>query len=240
MRVTHRLARLEAALSPQQATLLWLADAQRFGSLTAYAASLLDEPASMLPLVAVPQQARRAVRGALRGQSRSVIAEREQEAFHEALFLVQLVIELERAAQSTLRRAETRWLVLWAERRSLDADGDKAPGPAAAWQRVFDDLLVTIARAKGARSLLERRYLAGQGALFPDTATAWQDVQEAVRLLIPGRHSRPSPTRDKARATREAAAIAESTQAACLAVVSDSQAAVGLIQKDGRGPAPRV
>lgn len=63
MRSNRRLAQLEASLSPTQATLLWLADAHGFDSLCAYATSLVEQPTAMSPLVAVPQQARRAVRG---------------------------------------------------------------------------------------------------------------------------------------------------------------------------------
>lgn len=227
MTSASRLARLEASLSTRRATLLWLAEAQRFGSLSAYAASLVDEPAGMLPLVAVPQQARRAVRGALRGQPRNVIAEREQETFHEALFLIQLVLELERAAQATRQRAELRWLALWSELGSSRSEEGLSADPSRAWRAAMCDLLVTIASSTDARVLLERRFLAGRDALFPQTRAAWQELREAAGLLAERGGSRPSGASIKTRATSQATAIVETARAASLALVGESGSAVG-------------
>jgi len=56
----RRLAKLEGALSPKAAALLWLAEAQTFGSLPAYVDWLIDQPISAAPFERVPEQARAA------------------------------------------------------------------------------------------------------------------------------------------------------------------------------------
>ena len=50
MTAERRLAKLEGALSPKAATLLWLEEAQQFRSLPAYVAWLIDQPISASPL----------------------------------------------------------------------------------------------------------------------------------------------------------------------------------------------
>ena len=60
MTAERRLAKLESALSPKAATLLWLAEAHQFGSLPAYVDWLIDQPISVAPLQRVPEQARAA------------------------------------------------------------------------------------------------------------------------------------------------------------------------------------
>ncbi len=52
----RRLARLEGTLSPTAAALLWLTEAHGFGTLVAYVAWLIDQPASAAPLYRVPRK----------------------------------------------------------------------------------------------------------------------------------------------------------------------------------------
>src|SRR5450759_3236808 len=69
----RRLAKLEGALSPKAATLLWLTEAHGFGSLEAYVDWLVDQPADAAPFWRVPEQAEHAVRAAMRGEPRSAV-----------------------------------------------------------------------------------------------------------------------------------------------------------------------
>lgn len=50
MTAERRLAKLEGALSPKAATLLWMHEAHEFGSLPAYVDWLIDQPISVAPL----------------------------------------------------------------------------------------------------------------------------------------------------------------------------------------------
>jgi hypothetical protein len=65
MTADRRLAKLEGALSPKAATLLWLAEAHQFDSLPAYVDWLIDQPTSAAPLYRVPEAAEAGVRAAL-------------------------------------------------------------------------------------------------------------------------------------------------------------------------------
>ncbi len=67
------LAKLEGALSPKAATLLWLAEAHQFGSLPAYVGWLLDQPVEAAPLWRVPEQAETVIRAAMRGEPREAV-----------------------------------------------------------------------------------------------------------------------------------------------------------------------
>ena len=254
---TRRVARLEAALTPRQATLLWLAEAHAFGSLHAYATWLVEQPPSANPLVHVPHMARLAVETSLRGQPRSLVAEAEQQAVLDGVFLIRLVIEIEMSAGSGLRRAELRFLGLWSEMRALRAGGtDDANALAAdrgrweAWQRAVDELLITVMSAREARALLERRYLQGQAASFPDTSTAWQQLRDGVQRLADSDHApsaarRQRPLRGAAaasgrttairvRTADEASAIAARAGSAGLAVLGDSAAATETVRQGAR------
>ena len=75
MTAERRLAKLEGALSPKAATLLWLGEAQQFRSLPAYVAWPIDQPISAAPLERVPEQARAAAVESMRGQPREAVQE---------------------------------------------------------------------------------------------------------------------------------------------------------------------
>jgi hypothetical protein len=96
----RRLAKLEGALSPKAATLLWLAEAQEFGSLPAYVAWLIDQPISAAPLERVPAQARAAAIEAMRGQPREAVREAAYQAVRDAIFGVELVLRLNLAVSA--------------------------------------------------------------------------------------------------------------------------------------------
>ena len=61
--VEQRLAKVAARLTPTQAVLAWLTEAQAYGSLDAYVASLRDAPDEAFPLVRLHDQMAQAVRG---------------------------------------------------------------------------------------------------------------------------------------------------------------------------------
>ena len=73
MTAERRLAKLEGALSPKAATLLWLEEAHQFDSLPAYVAWLIDQPISVAPLDRVPALARAGALEAMRGQPREAV-----------------------------------------------------------------------------------------------------------------------------------------------------------------------
>jgi hypothetical protein len=191
----RRLAKLEGALSPKAATLLWLAEAHQFRSLPAYVDWLIDQPISAAPLERVPKQARAAILEAMRGQPREVMREAAHQAVRDAIFLVKLVLGLNSAAEATIRIEGLRYAVFFREMRALTAETqletahaprDRSEGRTAqwaAWRAAAVSLIGSLYAAEAARALLERRYLEGALTLFPDLAADWLRLHEQAEQL---------------------------------------------------------
>jgi hypothetical protein len=208
MTAERRLAKLEGALSPKAATLLWLAEAHQFGSLPAYVDWLIDQPISAAPLERVPQQARAAALEAMRGQPREMAQEAAHQDIRDSIFGVELVLKLNQVAEETIRIDGLRYSALFWEMRALTAEAElarrsrsradpSASGLAERWQAwctASAALLTGIHAADEARLLLERRYLDGHPALFPDAIEAWERLREnAERLASLGGALPPLP-----------------------------------------------
>jgi len=194
----RRLAKLEGALSPKAATLLWLEEAHQFRSLPAYVDWLIDQPISAAPLERVPEQARAAVVEALRGQPREAVREASRGAIRDAIFLVELVITLNRATQETLETEGLRYAALFWEMQALTAAAeleranrshqDAPPGrsvaePWTTWCGASASLVLGLYVAEEARLALERRYLDGHPALFPEAVEDWTGVRGTAEGL---------------------------------------------------------
>ena len=80
MSLSRRMDKLEGALSPRSATLLWLAEAHEFGSLPAYTDWLIDQPPSAAPLERVPRAAEAAAMVATKGQPPEIVHEAARKA----------------------------------------------------------------------------------------------------------------------------------------------------------------
>lgn len=198
MTAERRLTKLEGALSPKAATLLWLTEAHQFGSLPAYVDWLIDQPISAAPLVRVPEQAETAVRQAMRGEPCEAVRQAARQAIRDAFFLVDLVITLNRATQEMLGSEGLRYAALFWEMRALTAEahreradpssrGTGASGLTAehwsAWRRASTSLVLGLYVAEEARHTLERRYLDGHLALFPEAVEDWARLRDAAEGL---------------------------------------------------------
>lgn len=195
MTAERRLAKLEGALSPKAATLLWLEEAQQFGSLPAYVDWLIDQPISAAPLERVPGQARAAAVEALRGLPRETVREAAHQAIRDAIFLVELVLRLNSVAEETIRIEGLRHAALFWEMRAITAEALlETAGPSrgtsagrtarwTAWRGAVASLFGSLYLAEEARALLERRYLDGTLTLFPDLAADWQRLREQAERL---------------------------------------------------------
>jgi hypothetical protein len=64
----RRLAKLESALSPREAVLAWLVEAQQFPSLVDHARSIVELPVEAAPLGVIGARIEAAVRAAMKGQ----------------------------------------------------------------------------------------------------------------------------------------------------------------------------
>jgi hypothetical protein len=214
MTAERRLAKLEGALSPKAATLLWLAEAHQFGSLSAYVAWLIDQPISAAPLERVPAQARAAAVAALRGQPREAVREAAHQAVRDAIFLVELVLRLNSVATETIRIEGLRYAVCFWELRAITAEaqleaGGRSGGTSRrrtsrwpAWRAAVANLVDSLCVVEQARAQLERRYLDKHASLFPDLAADWLRLRaQAEELAGLGEEAQAPPLRPGRRAT---------------------------------------
>jgi hypothetical protein len=195
MTTERRLAKLEGALSPKAATLLWLAEAHQFGSLPAYVDWLIDQPISAAPLERVPAQARAAALEATRGQPREAAREAAHQAVRDTLFLVELVLKLIVAAEEAIELLGLRYAALFWEMRAISAEAQlegartsrgTREGPTrrwTAWNAAVAGLAGSLYAAEEARAHLEGHYLEGTPTLFPDLAVGWQALREKGEQL---------------------------------------------------------
>jgi len=191
----RRLAKLEGALSPKAATLLWLAEAHQFGSLPAYVDWLIDQPISAAPLERVPEQARAAAVEALSGLPREVVREASHQAVRDAVFLVELVLRLNSVAEEAIRTEGLRHAALFWEMRAISAEAQLEAAASsraaregrtarwAAWRAAVASLLGDLYAAEERRAHLERRYLESATTLFPDLAADRLRLREEVERL---------------------------------------------------------
>lgn len=128
MRAERRLAKLEGALSPKAAVLLWLAEAHAFPSLPAYVDWLKDQPMSAAPHVRIPEQVEAAVRASMRGAPRTDMEAVVARAVKEAVFLVELVIRLNLASEEATRFEDLRYAALFWEMRGISAEAEIKTG----------------------------------------------------------------------------------------------------------------
>ena len=130
MTAQRRLARIEGSLSPKGATLLWLAEAHQFPTLPAYVGWLIDQPPEAAPLWRVPELAEAAVRTVMRGEPREAILRAVRQVVRDAVFLVELVIRLNLAAEEVTRLEGLRYAALFWEMRALTAEAELETGSA--------------------------------------------------------------------------------------------------------------
>lgn len=203
MSADRRLAKLESALSPKTAVLLWLTEAHAFPALPAYVGWLMDQPKSVAPLARIPEQVEAAVRASLRGASlrgapRTSVEPAVARAVKEAIFLFELVLALNLAAEETIRFEGPRSAALYWQGRALALDaaldggaiakragekGRPAERPAA-WREVARAQLTDLYTAEAGRGLLERRWLDGQRVLFPELAGEWESLRYRSERLV--------------------------------------------------------
>jgi hypothetical protein len=115
-----RLARIESSLTPKQAVLLWLKEAQQF-DITEYSEKILNAPLSDAPRVRFPKMAEEAVRDSLRkkGMKPEWIARAEREAWKQADSLVVLVLNLNDQVQQCSLQSRPSLAFLWVQLQRL-------------------------------------------------------------------------------------------------------------------------
>jgi hypothetical protein len=225
MSVAARVDKLEGALSPAEATILWLHEAHAFVTLEAYGAWLATQDVSAAPLERVPDLARRGALELLKGQPREVILTGSRQTRRDALFLVELVLLVNTEARETLRTEGLRFAAFHWMLRAFLAELNarlESAGSRRAGSRLEDlaelggaiRMVLVRLRVEGeARTELERRYLGGQSVLFPADAEDWERLVVSLETLAEmgeGALAEHGWTRRRRRTTEPAAALSAS------------------------------
>ena len=204
MTTERRIARLEASLSPVDAVLHRLNEAQTFPTLTAYLRSLAAERLGPSPLERVLGSVESGVRAEMKGKPHADVDAVVTRATRQAALRFKLVFRLNVDAEEAARlrgliaaglfylsRALTSdELVVAALAASPDLRGAIDPDPAAAdgsacrrWREAVFGLLSSVYREEEARRLLEARYLEGHRSLFADIDQEWTTTREQAERL---------------------------------------------------------
>jgi len=182
----RRMDKLEDSLAPKQAVLLWLAQAHGFGSLTAYADSLIDQPEAAQPFIAIPARVQQAASVSMRRDRSGLIKEVGREAWGATVFLMRHVIGLNVHVEQTLRIERLRHAALLWWSRALDARSESTPDARSGWRRGLSTLRGALLGTEQARAAAEATYLDGHDCLFPELAAEWRELCAAADRLSDG------------------------------------------------------
>ncbi|MCZ7662722.1 MAG: hypothetical protein M5U22_07205 [Thermoleophilia bacterium] len=115
----RRLEKIEASLTPQQAVLLWMEEAHKFGSLMDYARWLVEQPEECYPLIKVPGQVQQALRAAMKGRSPEEIHQKIRSAERDVLLCYFLIKDLNLRALELTDSLRLKSLILHEQLRGL-------------------------------------------------------------------------------------------------------------------------
>lgn len=196
-------------LTPQQAVILWMREAQGFGCWTAYARWLLDQPDEAYPLIRMPRQVVDAVRARNKGVKDELLREQFYSVQKDVLFLYHLQKEAEMWAAMEKEPTHLLGVILIKDLRALilakhelqDMHLDrvreggerlKRPGKEEkdararyekhreAWTVQMDELLVRVRTFLTAVDLVSRTYFAGEDVLYPGTREYLRDLLATI------------------------------------------------------------
>ena len=205
----RRLAKLESSLSPTEAVLAWLADAQQFQNIDDQARAIARLPVEAAPLSVIGQRIESSVRAAMKGQPADNVRDAVRRAVGDGAFLFSLVLQInaqtfEMAKVEGLRAAA---MFFWMGSLLGGPRAEDLP-PAegkvyrqelaecwASWRSVVDRLSLDVQVENEARARLEKSYFGGHDVFFRDVAEAWSSHVDAVErlaglaeaMLLPGK-----------------------------------------------------
>jgi len=113
-----------------------------------------------------------------------MVRDAEHRATMDTVFLLTLVLDLEREASEVIRLGRLRLTALQWERQARIAGGSSDRRGWAAWRAGVLDLATELARTEVARRIVEARYLAGREVLSPAASTAWTQLREGMDSLV--------------------------------------------------------
>ena len=178
----RRLARIEAALSPQAAVLAWMIEAHAHGSLLAYVDTLRGAPDDAFPLIHLPDQVEKAIRATMRGQPRDVVWREVRLAVRDTGFLYYLVSNLN---WRLVEHKRANWLHVALATTMLRAAAatDSEREFTLGWAQA-EAAAHTAYIQQGTVAAIAQRYFGGTSPLFPDVAAdVTMLVSETERVI---------------------------------------------------------
>lgn len=223
----RRLAKLESALSPREAVLAWLVDAQQFATLEDHARSIAELPVEAAPLSVIGERVEASVRASMKGQPRDAIETAVRRAVGDGVFLFTLVLQingqtLEFARLEGLRAtAAFFWMgSILGGPRAADLPPDEArtydrelTDAWAQWRAVVDRLSSDVQVEGEARAALERRFFGDHDVFFADASQAWAEHVDLVERLAGLAEAMASTGKPPTRRGRDRSAVTGSVDA---------------------------
>jgi hypothetical protein len=193
----RRMAKLEGALSPREAVLAWLVEAQQYPSLEDHVRSIVELPVEAAPLSVIGERVEAAVRGSMKGQPRDAIETAVRGAVGDGVFLFSLALQLNVVALEIAKVEGLRATAVFFWMGSLlgGPRADDLPSAEAKayvreladawalWRTVVDRLSLEIRVETEARTTLQRRFFGGHDVFFADVGQAWADYVDLVERL---------------------------------------------------------
>jgi hypothetical protein len=176
----RRLSAVEAALTPTELVVAWLAEAHAFGSLEDAVRSMLAAPEPVPPMDQLARAASDGARSRMKGRPAEERNKAIDTAVTETIFRFRLVLRITTVTCDLLDRQLLLDAVFALQFASLMGVNGKAGGPSLLPDLIkVRDLIVgrvdELLAHQQAREAVERRYLAGHPALFPDRQAEWTE-----------------------------------------------------------------
>lgn len=189
MSVAKRLARIETSLTPKQAVLLWLKEAQQFDS-DEYAEKIFTAPTHEAPRNRVPRMAEEAVRGSLAktAMEPKLIAKAELEAWKQADSLVVLVLNLNEQVQLDSRQSFPQLAFLWVQLRWMAEQHDEHGVFNATewgdWRELLINTLVRTRLLRATIAAISERYYDSHSVLLHDHESSLDLCNQGAEQLV--------------------------------------------------------
>lgn len=188
MSLTRRLQMIETSLTPKQAVLLWLEEAQQLG-IVDYAEKQFNSPMHEAPRRRLTEMVGKAARESLckQGMKREFIDRVEREARMEIDFLIVLVKNLqhEMNLECTLNAPYIALLYEKFERllEHFTELNRFEPESWELWRRVVTVRLIAMWRLKEVSTAISERYFDGRPLLFPEEGSRFDQHIDALDTL---------------------------------------------------------
>ena len=255
--VDRRLAKLEQALSPTEAVLAWLVEAQQYPTIEAQARAIAALPVESAPLSIIGQRVEASVRASLKGQPKDDVRDAVRRGVGDAAFLYILVLQINARAHevATVEGLRAAGVFYWmgcllGGPREADLSPEaweihrqELAECWASWRTVVHRLTDDVRVESAARARLEQRYFGGRDVFFPDVAEAWSSYVDLVNRIAGLAEMMARPGKPKARrlgpdASAPLASVEERTTYRAQILADDARVrAFGIMGERERGVA---